>query len=88
MFAGAGSLISRSHEFGNLTPFGGSDFTPHAAGCIVQVKRAPDMQLLVLTTPNTAPLLLGKRMSIGIRLYLFEIPSFHTSRISIDIRWK
>ena len=30
MFAGAGFPISRSHEFGNLTPFGASDFTPDA----------------------------------------------------------
>ncbi len=27
-------------------------------------------------------------MPIEMRLYLFEIPSLHTSRMSIDIRWK
>ena len=72
----------------NLTPFGASGYTPHASGCGVQVNRAPGMQFFAQTPSNTAPSLLGERMSIGIRLYLFEIPSLRTSRMTIDIRWK
>jgi len=46
------------------------------------------MQFFAQTPSNTAPFLLGKRMSIGIHPYLLEIPSLRTSRMSIDIRWK
>ena len=88
ILAGESSPDSCSIKSLRLSPCGVSFSTPHAAGCGVQADRAPGMPFLAQTTPNTAPLSLGERMSIDMRLYLFEIPSFRTLRMSIDIRWK
>ena len=88
MFAGAGFPISRSHEFGNLTPFGASDFTPHAAGCIVHVKRTPSMQFFTQMTTNPDPFLLEQVYALGIRPYPIEIIETHMERMLIEIRWE
>ena len=52
---GVDSPVACPIGFGIWPPFGASDFTPHAAGCIVQVKRAPGMQFLCANDAKYPP---------------------------------